>query len=139
MTDIIVDASALGSVFLRDEDESLGKLALAIWSERAVRAPAHWPVEVISILVKAERSKRISAATCEAAWPSALALIKSCTVEADTSNDAVFALARSTNLSAQDAAYVELAARLKLPLLTGDRAMARAALSQSVQLVHNPA
>jgi predicted nucleic acid-binding protein len=138
LNEIVVDASALGSVLLTDEDEMLGRLALEVWSEGIPRAPVHWPVEVISILVKAERNKRISAGECDRAWASAITLIQSCAVETSTASRAVFAIARAHGLGAQDAAYVELAHRLKLPLLTGDEAMARAAKALSIELTFDP-
>lgn len=139
MNELVVDASALGSVFLTDEDESLGRMALAAWSENTIRAPVHWPIEVVSILIKAEREKRLSTAECDLAWDSAAVLIQTCSVEPNAASSAIFSLARDHGLSAQDAAYVELASRLDIPLLTGDKKMARAAKSLSVELVFDPA
>jgi predicted nucleic acid-binding protein len=138
LSEIVVDASALGSVFLTDEDDSLGRIALSVWSEGSVRVPVHWPLEVVSILVNAERDKRISAKECDSAWGSAATLIQSCAVETTSASGAIFALARKHRISAQDAGYVELAARLKLPLLTGDKAMARVAKSLSIELIFDP-
>lgn len=139
MNELVIDASALGSVLLTDEDESLGRIALAAWSESTVRAPVHWPIEVVSILIKAERDKRISTAECDLAWDSAAVLIQTCSIEANAANSAIFSLAREHGLSAHDAAYVELASRLHIPLLTGDKKMARAAKSLSIELAFDPA
>ena len=138
MSEIVVDASALGSVLLTDENGALGQAAVAVWGQGTVRAPAHWPVEVISILIKAERNKRLSVAECDVAWDLAATLIQSCNVESTTAGAPIFSLAREHGLSAQDAGYVELAARLKVPLLTGDKAMARAARTLAVELIFDP-
>lgn len=138
MSEVVVDASALGSVFLTDEDQSLGRLALATWSAASVRAPAHWPIEVMSILVKAERLGRLSPQDCDTAWVNAMIVIQSCRVETVTANPAIFTLAREQGISPHDAAYIELAARLSLPLLTGDKAMAHAAKSLSIDLIFDP-
>jgi predicted nucleic acid-binding protein len=138
LSEIVVDASALGSVLLPDEDELLGQLALAAWRDGNVRVPAHWPVEVMSVLIKAEKNERIYPNDCESAWIHAASLIQSSIIETTTASAAIFALARRYGLSAQDAGYVELAARLELPLLTGDKAMARAAKSLSIELIFDP-
>jgi len=46
-------------------------------------------------------------------------------------------IARRNGLTVYDASYVELARRLALPLATLDKAMARAALKEQVDLVLN--
>lgn len=51
----------------------------------------------------------------------------------------IFRLARRHQLTAYDAAYVELALRDRLPLATLDRALARAARIEGVDLIGTPA
>jgi predicted nucleic acid-binding protein len=49
--------------------------------------------------------------------------------------DAIFTLARRHNLTFYDAAYLELAQREKTALATLDRALARAAVAETVPLI----
>ena len=134
MTGIVMDASAIGAALLPDEGGALGALAYDSWQSSRVCVPAHWPIEVASVLIKAEREKRISTAECLQAWSFAATLVQSAQVEDSVPADAVFKLARKHVISAQDAAYLELAIRLELPLLTGDKALARAAKTSAVPL-----
>jgi predicted nucleic acid-binding protein len=58
-------------------------------------------------------------------------------IEIDESPDeeAVVAIARLRGLTFYDAAYLELAVRLAIPLATVDRSMTAAALAQGVTLI----
>lgn len=134
----MLDASAVGAALLIDEGGNLGALAIEVWSNAKVRVPVHWPVEVVSVLVKAERANRITSDECLAAWDDAALLIASAKIEQNVSPGAMFELARHHVLSAQDAAYLELALRIGAPLLTGDKALARAARSLSIPLLFDP-
>ena len=134
----MLDASAVGAALLIDEGGRLGDLAIEVWSNARVCVPVHWPIEVVSILIKAERANRISSDECLLAWGDAAQLIAAAKIEQNVSPSALFELARDHVLSAQDAAYLELAIRLYAPLLTGNKALARAAHSLSIPLLFDP-
>lgn len=116
------------------EDEG-GEYADAVQDALAVRSaqamvPSLWSLEVANTLVVGERRKR----TTEAKSHRFLTLLSLLPIRVDGSTAAqawgdTIRLARSHGLSAYDASYLELAARLGLPLATLDdrlRAAARA-------------
>jgi predicted nucleic acid-binding protein len=99
--------------------------------------PSVWPLEVANALAVAERRKRLSRAAADSfiAALSPLPVV----VEADTHQRAlgpILALAREMNLSAYDAAYLELAIRNGLSLATRDEALKKAASASGVELAH---
>ena len=100
-----------------------------------MRAPAHWPLEVMSLLLKAERRGRLSADGRAAARSSALLLFEGVRVEATTPAAGAFDLAIQHNISVYDAAYLDLAIKTASPLLTDDKALRRAAAAMSVSLL----
>lgn len=101
--------------------------ALATGRVRAV-APSLWCLEVANSLVVGERRKR----TTEAKAHRFLSLLAMLPIRMDESASAhawggTIRLARSHILSAYDASYLELAARLELPLATLDGRLRAAA------------
>lgn len=94
-----------------------------------------WPLEVVNGLVVAERRDRLDAAGADRF----LELLASLPVAVDPSGaarvfSAVREAARAHGLSAYEAAYLELAARLACPLATLDERLARAAAAAGVAL-----
>jgi predicted nucleic acid-binding protein len=97
--------------------------------------PALWPLEVANTLVVGERRKRSTPAQA-ATWLSLLEAFP-ITVDAETAAHAwveTLALARAQDLSAYDAAYLELAMRRGLPLATLDEKLKKAATAVGVGL-----
>jgi predicted nucleic acid-binding protein len=97
--------------------------------------PALWPLEVANTLVVGERRKRSTPAQA-ATWLSLLEALP-ITVDAETTAHAwveTLALARARNLSAYDAAYLELAMRRGLPLASLDDKLRSAATAVGVAL-----
>ncbi len=98
--------------------------------------PAIWPLEVANVLLIAERHRRLTEAqtTHFAELLQALPIL----VEASDMTRAlglVLAIGRAHGLSAYDAAYLELAARLALPLATQDTRLRRAAIEAGVTIL----
>ena len=98
--------------------------------------PGSWSLEVANGLVAGERRRRIKAAESAAF----IALIEELPIVADPASGAralheTLSLAREHRLSAYDAAYLELAMRLGVPLATADRALATAAPQAGVALL----
>ena len=128
MTGFVLDASvALAWCF--DDESTPGAWALL---DRLRTAPGHvpplWALEVGNILLGAERRRRITRAR-SAEFVEILAELD---IRADPELPGrafrdVMPLAREGNLTTYDAAYLELAMRLGLPLATKDVALARAA------------
>ena len=93
-------------------------------------APAHWPLEVANALLMAVRRQRINTEFRNAALRDLAAL--PITLDAETSARAwheTLRIADTYRLTAYDAAYLELAQRLGLPLATLDAELRVAAQS----------
>ena len=99
-------------------------------------APALWPFEVANALSAAERRGRISAGEqAEFLEWLRLVLIAIEHRPATWLAQQILPLARTYQLSAYDAAYLELAIRERLPLATLDDDLRRAASAAGVALV----
>ena len=99
-------------------------------------APALWPLEVTNGLVVAERRGRLGAE--EAAQAVRMVAALPVAVEPlarQRTFETTYRLARTHTLSSYDAAYMELAARLGLPLATLDGALAAAATAEGVTVL----
>ncbi len=136
MAALVLDASATAGFFFADEG---GAGALALLSrvelDGAV-APAIWPLECVNILRQGERRGRLTADEASAA----VSLLRRLPVRIEPASTArsagpVLELARRHGLTAYDAAYLELAKRLGLPLATRDAALARAAATEAVAVL----
>ncbi len=128
----VLDASVSAAWFLKDEDDDpIGKVAWDRVRADTAFAPSIWWYEIRNALLMAERKKRLDAADIELAW-SRLQLLR---VEIDSVFDTgrTLELARRHRLTIYDAAYLELAARLKVPLATGDEALDRAAKAERIE------
>ena len=98
--------------------------------------PALWLWEVGNVLVQAERRQRISAAASR----EFLTLLETLPIDIEPAAVGVvwhdtLAIARSQQLTAYDAAYLELAMRRGLALATRDRDLMRAAEAVGVALL----
>ena len=99
----------------------------ALATERAA-VPALWPLEVANVLLMSERRKRSTQAKATQ-W---LRFLTALPIAVDTpppglAFDSIIGLARSHKLTAYDAAYLELAMRLGVPLAAKDDALKNAA------------
>jgi predicted nucleic acid-binding protein len=124
---IVLDASAIAPVLIADEADDLlpgltDKLAAG------VVVPGHWRMEVVNLLLSAGRRGRLTdpdLADARETLASIVVTIDSFTDDKLTT--ATWQLASRHSLSIYDAAYLELAARLNLPLASADRRLLAAA------------
>ena len=103
--------------------------------EKAV-APQLWPLEAANVLLTAERRGRITAPERQRL----IRFLRALPIEIDDQTasqvwTATVQLAEQHRLSAYDAAYLELALRLGLPLATADRAVIAAAEAVGVPVL----
>ncbi len=129
----VLDASTSLAWCFQDEDDEIATAALAQLQETQAWVPALWSLEVANGLLAAERRKRISAS----AAAKAMRLLQNLPIvpdPADRSRDfeLTWRLARTHQLSAYDAAYLELAIRLGVPLITIDERLRAAAAKEGV-------
>jgi len=99
----------------------------------AALAPSHWFLEVVNVLVMAERRQRISAADAT----NFLQLLSTLDIQTDQETSArafdhLPPLCRNHGLSSYDAAYLELALRRQLPLASLDDDLRQAATSLGI-------
>ena len=104
-------------------------------TEEAV-APSIWPLEVANGLRSAERRGRID----EREMMGVTRLLNALPIRAEElplrrALSEVLPLARALAITAYDAAYVELALRMGLPLATADDRLASAAVAAGAQLL----
>jgi predicted nucleic acid-binding protein len=102
----------------------------------AALVPMHWFLEVVNVLVMAERQKRIAAADASAF----LQLLAALDIQTDheTSTrafDQLPPLCRSHGLTSYDAAYLDLAVRRRLPLASLDDDLRQAAIGLGIPVL----
>lgn len=120
----VLDCSVtMAWLFPHEATQATERLRESLTETRAF-VPSLWPVEVGNVLLTATRRGRIR--TDE--WPQIRAHLQALPIEIDpvsTSRtwDTSLELARVHGLSVYDAMYLELAIRLRIPLVTLDRAL----------------
>ncbi len=133
---LVVDASVALAWCFSDEASPTADLALGRLEHEEAIAPAIWPLEVANGLRTAERRGRLDPADVPRIRELLLALAGQ--VEPVALTDAlgdVTETARRLDLTAYDAAYLQLAARRGLQLATIDDRLRRAAAIAGVALV----
>jgi len=133
---VVVDASAALTWCFKDEARpDLDRLLYRIRDEGG-HAPSLWRLEIANILVVAVRRGRLSEDRFARELPALLAL--PIDLDRRCSGDGiadVVELARRHRLTVYDAAYLELAFRLDLPLASLDGDLRDAAARTGVQLI----
>jgi len=132
----VLDCSVTMAWCFEDEASSISDKVLNYLSKTDAVVPVHWPLEVSNVLLVAERRKRLT----KAETVRFLSIISSLPITIDSENpniaqNATITLARDSQLSSYDAAYLELAMREGVALATLDRNLKRAAIKMGVALV----
>ena len=128
MSALVIDSSAALTWCFEDEASPSSDALFAQVRDQGAVVPGLWHLEVANVLLPAERRGRIAAADVAMR----LELIAELPIETDNETTArawreILALARAEGLTTYDAAYLELAMRRGLPLLTKDEALIAAA------------
>ena len=135
----VLDNSVAMLWLLPQSNPAGGELAekvLAQLQETGARVPSLWSLEAANVMAKSQRLEKITLAQASAFV--ALLDALDITVDVSTAQRAMHAtldLARQFNLSAYDAAYLELALREGLPLATLDVKLQSAAREAGVRLL----
>lgn len=129
----VVDASVAACWLLPDERADAAALAYARFPDDTAVVPTLWWFEMRNIFVVNERRGRIDSTRTSIA----MALLRGLPIRVDaaTDEDLLLTLARRRALTAYDAAYLELALRLGLPLASLDEALVRAARAEGVVII----
>ena len=132
----VVDSSFIASLYLPDEaksDEGSAKFAVLAReiAKDGATAPGIWQYEMANLLIMAERRRRITSAVQKQIL---LALddlpITLQPYLTHQQRNEVMHLAQKHQLTAYDAAYLELSLRLNLPLATIDGQLVRAVTAE---------
>lgn len=128
MSGFVLDVSITMAWCFEDEATAETWAILERLQDEGAVAPALWPLEVANVLLLAERRHRATPAQAAAFIDQLLRLpIRVEDQGVERSLRDVYALGRTTKLTAYDAGYLELALRTHLPLATTDRALVVAA------------
>ena len=137
MAQFVLDASlALAWCFAEEATSYTESVLDHMKNGVQARVPPHWPVEILNVLVQAKRKGRIAGETVE----DFLLRLTSFDISVDSVRG--FPQMRTTQrfaemhrLTSYDAAYLELAIRLGVPLASLDNDLRKAAQAESVPLV----
>lgn len=129
----VLDASAALAWCFEDEDDAFASAALNRLTESEAYVPAIWSLEVANGLLAAERRKRITAVAASKAMRILLDLpIVPDPSERSRDFETTWRLARTHGLTAYDGAYLELAIRYGIPLITLDDRLREAAEAEGL-------
>jgi predicted nucleic acid-binding protein len=128
VTDLVLDASVALSWCFKNEATAGADRVLERLVTEAASVPAIWHLEIANVLALSERRGRITPANSS----EFIALLETLDVVIDEAMPSralgrVLDLARAERLTAYDAAYLELAMRLGIPLASKDADLCDAA------------
>lgn len=132
----VLDASIAACWAFEDEDHPTAALALERIRTDEAQVPSVWWFEVRNTLIVNERRGRITEADTAALLRGLSRL--GITVDRSPEEAAVLTLARRHSLSVYDAAYLELAQREQLPLVTLDKELRLAAHAIGTKMLGEP-
>ena len=135
LTTLIIDASAAAPFLFVDEAADQIVQVSSALALGDCAAPAIWSFELANMIWKGVRSKRLTESEASIVMDG----LREWNVEIDTqsidaSSRETLRLALTRRLTVYDAAYLELALRLRCDLATGDRALAAAARAEGVNV-----
>ncbi|MDR2001180.1 MAG: type II toxin-antitoxin system VapC family toxin [Zoogloeaceae bacterium] len=135
----VVDSSVALTWCFEDEATPTADALLAQLTDGGAFAPSLWPLEVLNVLMTAQRRGRMT----PEARRDRIAFLRGLPITLDTETAAQTwtasnRLAERYGLTLYDAAYLELAQRLDLPLATLDADLRTAASALGVPLLGIP-
>ena len=126
----VIDASVTACWCFADEQSAIADSAMQRLLEDEALAPSIWSLEIRNIMIVSERRGRIDTADADAFLRDLDRL--PIRLRHDTDLRTLVALARKHQLTAYDAAYLDLAMRSSSALATLDGSLARAAREEGV-------
>ncbi|MYH15011.1 MAG: type II toxin-antitoxin system VapC family toxin [Gammaproteobacteria bacterium] len=129
----VLDASVTACWCFPDEQAAAADAAMRRLLGEEAMVPSVWSLEVRNILVVNERRGRIEPEDSDAFLRELLLL--PIRIRPDQDESALLTLARKHQLTAYDAAYLDLAVRISVPVATLDRSLARAVRAEGLQVI----
>lgn len=135
MSGIVVDASVALAWCFPDEASDYADDVLVALEGRTVLVPSIWALEVTNAILVAERRKRLKQSDVRrfVELLGGLTIVEHSQTIADTMRN-VLPLARDRDLSAYDAAYLDVAVRQASPLATLDGRLQKAGRAAGVRI-----
>ena len=132
----VVDNSVVMSWCFKDETNSYADIVLNMLTKVSAVVPSIWPLEVVNVLLSAERQKRLSKSDSMRF----LTLLSQLPIFVEYERPEkmmkeLLALARNSKLSSYDASYLDLAMRKGLPIATLDNKLIEAAARNDVPIL----
>jgi predicted nucleic acid-binding protein len=132
----VVDNSVVMSWCFKDETNQYADAILDCLSEATAFVPSIWPLEVVNVLLVAERKKRLS----QADSVRFITLLSQLPIVVEHERPErrmtdLLALARSNNLSSYDASYLDLSMRKGIPIATLDTRLITASKKTDIPIL----
>lgn len=131
----VVDNSVVMSWCFRDETHPYADRVLDYLAEATAFVPSIWPLEVVNVLLVAERKKRLD----EAGSVRFITLLSQLPIVVEYERPEMMmdllALARANKLSGYDASYLHLSLRKGIPIATLDNRLMEAAKMAHVPML----
>jgi predicted nucleic acid-binding protein len=131
----VVDNSIIMSWCFKDETDDYAEIVLSRLTEATAVVPSIWPLEVVNVLLVAERQKRLS----ESDSVRFITLLSQLPIvveyERPEMMKELLSLARANGLSSYDASYLDLAMRNGFPIATLDNKLINAAKKSDVPIL----
>lgn len=133
--DFVLDCSITMAWCFEDESTDYTDAILDSLEKRIAIVPTIWPLEVANVLLISKKNKRIS----EVQAANFIDALSTLPIVIDPSTSAramhsIFVLAGQSDLTIYDAAYLELAIREEIPLLTLDKGLIKAAKKLHIEI-----
>lgn len=133
----VVDNSVVMSWCFKDETNNYTDTVLDRLTEAVAVVPSIWPLEVVNVLLVAERQKRLG----ESDSIRFITLLSQLPIVVEQERPEMMkellALARANNLSSYDASYLDLAMRRGFPIATLDNKLIEAARRIDVPIIYD--
>ena len=135
MKGIVIDASVALAWCFPDEASDYADSVLLAVENQTVIVPAIWAVEITNALLVGERCKRIRQPEVRrfVDLMNGLSVVEDGQPFSDTVSN-VLPLAREYDLSAYDAAYLDVAVRHEIPLATLDSGLQKACTTAGINI-----
>ncbi len=135
MNGVVIDASVALAWCFPDEASQYADAVLVALEGLTVLVPAIWPLEITNALLVGGRRKRIKQPEVRrfVELLKVLSIVEDTQPAGDTISS-VLPLAREYDLSAYDAAYLDVAVRHEIPLATLDAALQKAVRAAGIRI-----
>ena len=136
MKPFVLDNSVVMSWCFKDEENQYADNVLDYLSDATALVPSVWPLEVVNVLLVAERRKRLS----EADSVRFISLLSQLPISVEYESPerimrGLLSFARENNLSSYDASYLDLSMRNGIPIATLDNQLLAVARKVDVQIL----